>query len=88
MSRKTKRIVKHILRKVLRTTMILATMALSMVAVIAMYFSTRFIPVYVNGEYILANQLVRYAIYAVWFVIFFKSLYDLCHDDSNRKRRK
>ncbi len=88
MSRKTKRIVKHILRKVVRTTILVVTMALSMVAVIAMYFSTRFIPVYVNGEYILANQLVRYAIYVLWVVIFCKSLYDLCHDDSNRKRRK
>lgn len=31
--------------------------------IIAMWFSSKFIPVYVNGEYILANQLVRYGLY-------------------------
>lgn len=40
-------------------------MFLAMVGMVAMYLSGKFIPVYVNGQYILANQLMRYALYFV-----------------------
>lgn len=42
-------------------------------AAVAMFFSGTFLPVYVAGEYVLKNQLVRYLLYAGLGVCFFYS---------------
>jgi len=37
---------------------------LSIFAVVYMYFSTSFLPVYVDNTYVLSTQILRYVIYA------------------------
>lgn len=63
------------------------TMFLAMMAGVAMYLSGKFIPVYVDGEYILANQLMRYALYVVIAGVI---IYDFAYIVSKpcRKRHK
>lgn len=41
----------------------------SLTAIIAMYFSTTFLPVYIGKVYVIGNQLTRYALYAMLIVI-------------------
>jgi len=42
----------------------------SLLGMAAMYFSTTFLPVYVGTVYVIGNQLIRYALYAMLAVIF------------------
>ena len=44
-------------------------MMISTMMVILMWFSSDFIPVYVNGKYILANQIIRYSLYGVFIIM-------------------
>ena len=52
----------------MKKIMATVTMFLAMVGMVYMYFSSTFVPVYVNGQYILVNQLMRYALYVVLVV--------------------
>lgn len=61
------------------------TMFLAMVGMVAMYLSGKFIPVYVNGKYILANQLMRYALY---FVLVGVIMYCFAYAISGPSRKK
>lgn len=64
-------------------------MFLAMVGMVAMYLSNRFIPVYVNGKYILANQLMRYALYFVLVgVIMYCFAYVISGPSSKKKHKK
>ena len=61
----------------------------SMMLIGWMWLSEKFIPVYVNGEYILANQIVRYILYLVFLGM---ALYGLAYlakpKKKNRRRRR
>lgn len=52
----------------MKKIMATVTMFLAMVGMVYMYFSSTFVPVYVNGQYILVNKLMRYALYVVLVV--------------------
>ncbi len=52
----------------MKKIMATVTMFFAMVGMVYMYFSGTFVPVYVNGQYILVNQLMRYALYVVLVV--------------------
>ena len=52
----------------MKKIMATVTMFLAMVGMVYMYFSSTFVPVYVNGQYIFVNQLMRYALYVVLVV--------------------
>lgn len=43
-----------------------------------MWLSGTFLPVYVKGVYVIGNQLLRYFLYLVIFVIFLLSTYVAC----------
>ena len=38
---------------------------LSMIAIVYLYFSTTFLPVYIGKTYVIGNQLTRYALYVI-----------------------
>ena len=57
----------------------------AMGAMMGMWFSGRFIPVYVEGEYVLANQIVRYMLYFLLVCIIIYCLY--VADNEEKKRR-
>lgn len=64
---------------------------LSMAGVLAMYFSSTFVPVYVNGEYVLANQILRYVLYTILIiVIVYTMAYAIAEEDKpqNKKSRR
>lgn len=44
-------------------------MIICAISMISMYFSSTFIPVYVGKTYVISNQLIRYAVYAILIVI-------------------
>lgn len=73
------------------TTMMMA-MAISLLGIlgiIAMYFSSTFIPVYVNGQYIIANQIIRYVIYFIlFFTVIISFLISVKLLDKIQKRRR
>lgn len=65
-------------------------MMVSIMMICLMWFSSKFVPVYVNGEYILANQIVRYVLYLVFFGM---ALYGFAYlvaepKKKNRRRRR
>ena len=65
-------------------------MMVSTMLMVCMWFSSKFVPVYVNGEYILANQIVRYVLYLVFFGM---ALYGFAYlvaepKKKNRRRRR
>lgn len=62
------------------------TMFLAMVAGVAMYLSSRFVPIYVNGEYILANQILRYVLYIILIVIALCSVSFVLSDEQPKKK--
>lgn len=68
--------------------------ALSFSGIFFMWRSATFIPVKVNGQYILANQLVRYIVYIVLTIVciasFFGTMYysDKLTAKPKRRRRK
>ena len=41
----------------------------ALVGMIFLYFSSTFLPVYVGNTYVVGNQIVRYELYAVLFVV-------------------
>lgn len=65
--------------------------ALSFSGIFFMWRSATFIPVNVNGKYILANQLVRYIVYGVLAIVciagFFGTMYYLDILTAKPKRR-
>lgn len=67
---------------------------LSLIGIILMWHSSTFIPVYVAGKYIMANQVVRYIVYIVLaiigFVSFFATMYywDKLTEKPKRHNRK
>ena len=64
------------------------TMFLAMVGMVAMYLSGKFIPVYVNGQYILANQIMRYALYVVLVVTIVYCFAYAISGPSNKKHKR
>ena len=56
---------------------------------VMMYFSSEFLPVYnIDGEYVLSNQLIRYALYAILAcIIVYNIAILLCCDKKNARRR-
>lgn len=64
------------------------TLIVSIMLMECMWFSSKFIPVYVNGEYILANQIVRYAMYIILFVVSLYSIACLAVSGKRCKRRR
>lgn len=42
---------------------------ISMLGMIFMYFSGKFLPVYVKGTYVVGNQVFRYELYVILFVL-------------------
>ncbi len=61
----------------------------STMMVVLMWLSDKFIPVYVNGKYILANQVVRYGLYGVFFVMaLYGFAYLVSEPKKNRRRRR
>lgn len=68
--------------------------ALSFSGIFFMWRSATFIPVNVNGKYILANQLVRYIVYVILIIVciasFFGTMYysDKLMAKPKRRRRK
>ena len=66
--------------------------ALSFSGIFFMWRSATFIPVYVNGQYILANKLVRYIVYGVLAIVciagFFGTMYYLDILTAKPKRRR
>ena len=64
------------------------TLIVSIMLMECMYFSSKFIPVYVNGEYILANQIVRYVLYGVFFVMALYALAYLVSEPKKKIRRR
>ena len=65
-------------------------MMVSTIMVCLMWLSDKFIPIYVNGEYILANQILRYTLYGVFIVM---ALYGFAYlvsepEKKNRRRRR
>ena len=64
------------------------TMFVAMVAGLAMYLSSRFIPVYVNGEYVLANRIMRYVLYVIILgIILYSFAYTISPSKKHSKRR-
>ena len=72
------------MRKFLKLTLMVA----SCIGMVAMYFSSTFIPVYVNGEYILVNQIIRYVLYALLAGISIYGFADLISPPSKKRRRR
>ena len=68
------------MKKVIATVM----MMVSMMLIVCMWFSSKFIPIYVNGEYILANQIVRYVLYGIFLVM---ALYGFAYLVSEPKKK-
>lgn len=66
--------------------------ALSFSGIFFMWRSATFIPVYVNGQYILANKLVRYIVYGVLAIVciagFIGTLYYFEKLTAKPKRRR
>ena len=63
-------------------------MGVSTMMIVLMWFSSKFIPVYVNGEYILANQIVRYVLYGVFFVMALYGFAYLVSEEPKKKNRR
>ena len=64
-------------------------MMVSTMLMVCMWFSSKFVPVYVNGEYILANQIVRYVLYLVFFgIALYGFAYLVSEPKKNRRRRR
>ena len=63
-------------------------MMVSTMLMVCMWFSSKFIPVYVNGEYILANQIVRYVLYGVFFVMALYGFAYLVSEEPKKKKRR
>ena len=63
-------------------------MMVSIMMICLMWLSDKFIPVYVNGEYILANQVVRYGLYGVFFVMALYGFAYLASDQKKKNRRR
>ena len=72
------------MKKILATV----TMFLAMVGMVAMYLSGKFIPVYVNGQYILANQIMRYALYVALVVTIVYCFAYAILGPSNKKHKR
>ncbi len=53
----------------------------------AMYISEKFIPIYVNGEFILANRIIRLALYGVLLMLIVYCL-SIIIAKSNKKHHK
>ena len=62
------------------------TLIVSIMLIECMWFSSKFIPVYVNGEYILANQIIRYALYMVLFGMVLYTLAYLVSESKSKKK--
>lgn len=63
-------------------------MVLAMVGMVYMYFSGTFVPVYVNGQYILVNQLMRYGLYVVLAsIIVFCFAYTIAEEPKKHQKR-
>lgn len=64
--------------------------SMTFLAMLNMYFSSTFLPIYVKGTYVLGNQVLRYEIYAVLLVIGLLSvvLTDYGMNYLNKKSRK
>ena len=60
----------------------------SVMMAVLMWVSDKFIPVYVNGEYILANQIVRYGLYGVFFVMALYGFAYLVSEQKKKNRRR
>lgn len=67
----------------------------SFLGIALMWTSSTFIPIYVWGEYVLANQIVRYLVYIVLAIICFVALkgtiyysYKMTTAKPKRRRRK
>ena len=63
-------------------------MMVSIMMICLMWLSDKFIPVYVNGEYILANQIVRYVLYLVFFGIALYGFAYLVAEPKKKIRRR
>lgn len=72
------------MNKITATIMMVA----AMLVMTAMYFSEKFIPVWVNGEYVLANQIIRYIIYFVLFIVVMYDFAYLISSPNHQKRRR
>lgn len=42
---------------------------LSVLAVVLMYYSSTFLPVYIDNTYVLSNQVLRYTLYAALVIV-------------------
>lgn len=63
-------------------------MMVSIMMICLMWFSSKFVPVYVNGEYVLANQIVRYVLYLVFFVLAIYGFAYLVSSPKKKNRRR
>lgn len=63
-------------------------MMVSTIMICLMWLSSKFIPVYVNGEYVLANQIVRYILYLVFFGMALYGFAYLASDKEKKNRRR
>ena len=72
----------------MKKIMATVTMFLAMVGMVYMYFSGTFVPVYVNGQYILANQLMRYALYVALVVTIVYCFAYAISGPSNKKHKR
>lgn len=66
------------------------TSLVGMLGMVMMYFSSEFLPVYnIDGEYVLSNQLIRYALYAILAcIIAYNIAILLCCDKKKRNARR
>jgi len=55
------------------------TAVVSVIAIISMYFSSTFLPVYVKGTYVIGNQILRYEVYAILAAIVGFSMWVACY---------
>ena len=72
------------MKKVIATIL----MMVSIIMIGLMWLSSKFIPVYVNGEYVLANQIVRYMLYLVFFVLAIYGFAYLASSPKKKNRRR
>ena len=74
----------------MKTKKLLATvtLGLAILAGMYMYFSATFLPIYVGGEYILGNRLLRYLLYAILAIVAIVDVSYLLSAPTKKRRKK
>ena len=66
----------------------MTTMIMAFVMVLYMYFSATFLPIYVGGEYVVGNQILRYVLYLILISIVMIDFSYIVNAPTKRRRKK